>query len=226
MNYVFYDFETSGTDRYFDQPIQIAAQLVDENFNVLEEINEKCKLKDGVIPHPEALLINKVDINTLENGQSFYEMTDKIHETFQRWSPAIFFGYNSIFFDEVVLRQSLYQSMYNPYLTNTNNNKRSDIYNIVLGLDKLKPGLIKQGYNPKTEKQSYKLEHLAIANKLEQETAHDALSDVIATRELAKLISQCHTEYWNHCINISDVKYYKDYINSDDIFLIALSKSP
>ena len=29
---------------------------------------------------------------------------------------------------------------------------------------------------------------------------------------MAKLISQCHTEYWNHCINISDVKYYKDYI--------------
>ena len=35
MNYVFYDFETSGTDRYFDQPIHIAAQLVDEIFNVL-----------------------------------------------------------------------------------------------------------------------------------------------------------------------------------------------
>ena len=52
MNYVFYDFETSGTDRYFDQPIQIAAQLVDEKFNVLDEINEKCKLKDGIVPNP------------------------------------------------------------------------------------------------------------------------------------------------------------------------------
>ena len=54
MNYVFYDFETSGTDRYFDQPIQIAAQLVDEKFNVLDEINEKCKLKDGIVPNPAA----------------------------------------------------------------------------------------------------------------------------------------------------------------------------
>ena len=152
MNYVFYDFETSGTDRYFDQPIQIAAQLVDEQFNVIDEINEKCKLKDGIVPNPAALLINKVDIDTLENGQSFFQMIDKVYKTFNKWSPAIFFGYNSIFFDEVVLRQSLYQSMYSPYLTNTNKNRRSDIYNIVLGLDKLKPGLIKRGFNPKTEK--------------------------------------------------------------------------
>ena len=221
MNYVFYDFETSGKDRYFDQPIQIAAQLVDEQFNVLDEINEKCKLKDGIVPNPEALLINKVDIDTLENGQSFFEMTDKVYKTFSKWSPAIFFGYNSIFFDEVVLRQSLYQSMYNPYLTNTNNNRRSDIFYIVLGLDKLKPGLIKKGFNPKTEKESYKLEHLAIANNLEQETAHDALSDVIATRELAKLISKCDSEFWNHCINLSDIKYFREYIQNDDVFLIA-----
>ena len=221
MNYVFYDFETSGTDRYFDQPIQIAAQLVDEQFNVIDQINEKCKLKDGIVPNPAALLINKVDIDTLENGQSFFQMIDKVYKIFNKWSPAVFFGYNSIFFDEVVLRQSLYQSMYNPYLTNTNKNRRSDIYNIVLGLDKLKPGLIKKGFNPKTEKESYKLEHLAIANDLEQETAHDALSDVIATRELAQLISKCDPKFWNHCLDISETKYCKEYIQNSDIFLIA-----
>ena len=44
MNYVFYDFETSGLNFYFDQPIQLAAKLVDENFHVLDELNEKCRL--------------------------------------------------------------------------------------------------------------------------------------------------------------------------------------
>ena len=44
MNYVFYDFETSGLNFYFDQPIQLAAKLVDENFDALDEINEKCRL--------------------------------------------------------------------------------------------------------------------------------------------------------------------------------------
>ena len=41
MNYVFYDFETSGLSWYFDQPIQLAAKLVDENFNIIDEFNEK-----------------------------------------------------------------------------------------------------------------------------------------------------------------------------------------
>ena len=40
MNYVFYDFETSGLNFYFDQPIQLAAKLVDENFHVLDELND------------------------------------------------------------------------------------------------------------------------------------------------------------------------------------------
>ena len=44
MNYVFYDFETSGLNFYFDQPIQLAAKLVDENFHVLDELNEKLSL--------------------------------------------------------------------------------------------------------------------------------------------------------------------------------------
>ena len=43
MNYVFYDFETSGLSWYFDQPIQLAAKLGDENFNIIDEFNEKCR---------------------------------------------------------------------------------------------------------------------------------------------------------------------------------------
>ena len=36
MNYVFYDFETSGTNRYFDQPIQIAAAYVNDEFEAIQ----------------------------------------------------------------------------------------------------------------------------------------------------------------------------------------------
>ena len=62
MNYVFYDFETSGLDPYFDQPIQLAAKLVDSNFKTIEEFDEKCRLRDGVIPSPFAMLITKTDL--------------------------------------------------------------------------------------------------------------------------------------------------------------------
>ncbi len=223
MNYVFYDFETSGTNRYFDQPIQIAAALVNEDFEIVETLNETCKLKDGIVPHPQALLINKIKINTLKNGQSFFEMINKVHGKFTDWSPAAFIGYNSLFFDEVVLRQSLYQSLYDPYLTNTNDNRRADLYHIMCAITKLRPNVVKLGHNPKTEKDSYKLEYLAIANNVEQEQAHDAMSDVYATIGLAKIIKEKASDFWNHCISISNPNNFLSYLNSHDIVFKAPS---
>ena len=100
MNYVFYDFETSGLNYYFDQPIQLAAKLVDENFSVIDELNEKCRLRDGVIPSPTAMLITKTDLDDLCTKQSFYQFMDKVYKKLTSWSPAIFIGYNNINFDE------------------------------------------------------------------------------------------------------------------------------
>lgn len=109
MNYVFYDFETTGLDTKFSQPIQIAAIAVDEDFVQIDDpINLRCKLKDGVIPNPSALLVHKVPIDLLKNEQSFYSMMDYIHKKFTSWGPAIFIGYNSIRFDEEILRSSFF----------------------------------------------------------------------------------------------------------------------
>ena len=72
MNYVFYDFETSGLNYYFDQPIQLAAKLVDDKFNVIDKFDERCRLRDGVIPSPIAMLITKTNLYQLNQEQSFY----------------------------------------------------------------------------------------------------------------------------------------------------------
>ena len=117
MNYVFYDFETTGLDTKFSQPIQIAAVVLDEDFNRIEghdHIDEKCKLKDGIIPHPNAMLVHKVPIDVLKNGQSFYDMMDYVHKMFTYWGTATFIGYNSMRFDEEVLRSSFFQSLHDP----------------------------------------------------------------------------------------------------------------
>ena len=134
MNYIFYDFETTGLDTKFSQPIQIAAVVLDENFNPIDgqdPIDETCKLKDGMVPHPNAMLVHKVPIDILKNGQSFYDMMDYVHKKFTSWGPATFIGYNSIRFDEEVLRSSFFQSLHDPYLTNTNRNSRTDLFKIV-----------------------------------------------------------------------------------------------
>ncbi len=221
MNYVFYDFETSGMDVNFDQPIQIAAVLVDEDFNILEEINERCCLRDGVIPHPKALLVTKVKIDLLKDGQSFYEMIKKVYAKFQSWSPSVFIGYNSIWFDEEVLRNSLFQSLLDPYITITNENSRADLYKIVIALSGLNLNLINISTDDKTEKKVFKLTALSEANNIQHETAHDALSDVIATIELAKIIQKKDPVFWNTCLKARSAKTLSEFLQSNEYFFTA-----
>ncbi|MEC9206005.1 MAG: exonuclease domain-containing protein [Pseudomonadota bacterium] len=221
MNYVFYDFETSGMDVSFDQPIQIAATLVDENLNILETLNERCYLRDGVIPHPKALLITKVGIDSLKNGQSFYEMMKKIHTKFQSWSPSVFIGYNSIWFDEEVLRNSLFQSLFDPYLTISNENSRADLYKMVIALNGLNLDLINIPIDNKTEKKVFKLTSLSEANNIQHEMAHDALSDVMATIELAKIIQNKDSSFWETCLKARSARTLSEFLQSDEYFFSA-----
>ena len=225
MNYVFYDFETTGLDTKFSQPIQIAAIAVDEDFNQIDDpINVRCRLKDGVIPNPSALLVHKVPIDILKNEQSFYSMMDFIYNKFSSWGPAIFIGYNSIRFDEEVLRSSFFQSLYDPYLTNTNNNTRTDLFKIILGLSSLDENILNIPMNEKN-KPSYKLENIAKNNNIEHLSAHDALSDVYATIGIAKIIKEKSPAYWNECMKISSHKKMMEYLISDDYFFAASEHS-
>ena len=223
MNYVFYDFETTGINQRFDQPIQISAMLVDEKFNIKEQLNERCKLRDGVIPHPKALMVTRVDLDKLVNNQSFYEMMKKIRDKFKEWSPATFIGYNSIFFDEEVLRNSLFQSLYNPYLTNTNLNTRADLYKIMIALMPLKNDIVKVPVNPKTNKPIYKLEALARENNIAHEQAHDAESDVYATIGLAKQIQNNFPSFWDACLQSRGPKFLMEYLKTENYFFNAPS---
>ena len=45
MNLVFYDLETTGRNPTWDQIIQVAAILVDSNFNEIDRFEERCRLK-------------------------------------------------------------------------------------------------------------------------------------------------------------------------------------
>ena len=44
MNFIFYDLETTGRNSTWDQIIQVAAILVDENFNEIEKNLKKSEI--------------------------------------------------------------------------------------------------------------------------------------------------------------------------------------
>ncbi len=195
MDLVFYDFETSGKEPHWDQILQVGATKLSKEFNEIDSFEFRCRLKPGLIPSPFALAVNNTDYAKLIKTEcSHYEMLRKIEDKFINWSPSIFIGYNSINFDEEFLRNSLFRALLDPYLTIKNNNNRADLLELLRTVDFFFPDTINIPVNKKNKK-TFKLDQIAPANSINH-LAHDALGDVIATKQLAQLIFKRKPTFW------------------------------
>ena len=180
MNYVFYDFETTGRSSTWDQIIQVGAILVNDTFDILDRFETRCSLKPGTVPEPGALLVNKTTPDMLKKTNlSHFGMVQMMKETFEKWSPAMFIGYNSLSFDEEFLRKTFFKSLTDVYLTNTNGNKRGDILGLVRSAHLYYPECLK---TPISEKGNavFKLDQIASMNGISHDNAHDAMGDVLS----------------------------------------------
>ena len=65
MNFVFYDLETTGTNKDWSQIIQFGAIFTDENLEEIDRFESRCRLKTGLVPEPEALYVNNSSIKDL-----------------------------------------------------------------------------------------------------------------------------------------------------------------
>ena len=132
MPYVFYDTETTGTETAFDQILQFAAIRTDDDLNELGRFNIRCRLLPHIVPAPGALRATRGTPAMLTDPSlpSHYDAIQKIQDKLLEWSPAVFIGYNSIAFDEDLLRQGLFQTLHPAYLTNTSGNSRADVLRV------------------------------------------------------------------------------------------------
>ena len=195
MDLIFYDFETTGRDPHWDQILQVGATKVSKEFRDIDSFELRCRLKPGLIPSPFALVVNNTDYKRLiKTDCSHYEMLLKLEEKFIKWSPSIFIGYNSINFDEEFLRNSLFKTLLDPYLTSRNNNNRADLLELLRTVEFFFPNTINVPVNNKNKK-TFKLDKIAPANAINH-LAHDAFGDVIATKLLAQLISKRKPSFW------------------------------
>jgi exodeoxyribonuclease-1 len=127
MAFIFYDTETTGKRTGFDQIFQFAAIKADDELNVIDTFDVRCRLLPHIVPSPEALLITGVSVADLTGAPvSHFEMMRQIHAKMYEWSlgGAVFIGWNSMRFDEAMLRQAYYQTLLPIYQTNTNGNGR------------------------------------------------------------------------------------------------------
>ena len=206
QRFVFYDFETTGTSIAYDQPLQFAAIVTDENFNSLETIDIRCRVAPHIIPSPYALKVTNIapEQTTNANLPTALEFAQTLFAFINKWEPAIWIGYNTIAFDEQMMRQLFYQNLQpNIYATQSSGNSRLDVMKMAhVVFDKARHILefpLNEKGNP-----SFKLDMLAPANGFAHDNAHDALADVEATIFILTKIKNADQYLYDELIRTSD----------------------
>ena len=218
--FIFYDLETSGLNKNFDQIFQFAAVLTDKDLNVIDEFELRSRRMPHIIPNPGALLVTGIKPETIDQAQySYYEFSTKIRNKFLEWSPATISGYNTLSFDEHFLRSLFYQNLYPPYLTQTNGNSRLDILPLVRAAEHLYPGLINYPINSKG-KTSKRLEDVAPLNGFTVHQAHDAMGDVMATIHLAKILKGSASLLWNRALSATSRPSFNNVLKKGEIIIL------
>lgn len=222
MSFVFFDTETTGLKPGFDQIVQFAAIRTDPDLRETGRFEAHSHLLPNVLPHPVALLTNGLPIADLIDPRrpSHYEMVRAIRQKLLSWSPAIFLGYNSMRFDEEMLRHALFQTLHPAYLTSNHNNSRADVWGLVMAAAAISPACLNVPLGPEG-RTIFRLEQLASANKVVHERPHQALSDVTATLELCRLVRQRSPELWQRFIRFSKKATVAEFVDAEDGFILT-----
>ncbi len=182
--YLFYDIETSGLNKAFDQVLQFAAIRTDRQLSEIERVIIKVKLRPDVIPSPGAVITNRIPFKDLAAGLCEYEAIRQIHQLINQ-GDTISLGYNSLGFDDEFLRFSFHRNLLPPYTHQFQNGcRRMDLLPITVMFWLYRKDVISWPHI--NAKPSLKLEHISKANQLAGGPAHEAIVDVEASLELAR----------------------------------------
>jgi exodeoxyribonuclease-1 len=188
-SFFFYDLETSGVNPRQSRIMQFAGQRTDLDLNPIgEPYNILIKLSEDVLPEPDAVLITGITPQqTLADGITEAEFCKQFMSEIAK-PGTCFVGYNSVRFDDEFMRFLLYRNFYDPYAWQWKNGaSRWDLLDVVRMTRALRPEGIKWPFD-ENGVCTNRLELITAENKLSHDAAHDALSDVNATIDVAKMI--------------------------------------
>ncbi len=221
MNIVIWDIETDSSNTFFGTIIELGAILLNDNFQELDKLNIRCRLPEGVVPQAGALLVNNSNISMLTKANySHYQMLQEVESTFKRWSPAIFLGYSNINFDDEMLRKEFFKGLRQPYLTNTNGNKRQDGLNIVRAAFAVNNKIMKTEINEKGNA-VMKLESLARMNGIESGGAHNALFDANLTKLILEKIYKEQNITWRSAMMTGSREEVENFSRNELMFTLS-----
>ena len=215
--FFFYDLETSGLDARHDRIMQFAGQRTDMSLRPIgEPINVLVALNDDTTPSPEALLVTGITPQkTLEEGYTESEFAKMVVD---EWftTDTIVVGFNNIRFDDEFIRHLLWRNFQDPYEWAWKDGRsRWDLLDVVRMTRALRPDGITWPVDENGD-QVNKLELITKANGISHENAHDALNDVVATIEVARLIKQHQPQLFEYLLKNRDKKEVQKTVNLDD----------
>lgn len=212
-SFLFGDSESTGLNLDFDQILQYAAVRTDENLNIDQNsvMNLLCRPRLDVVPHPQAYLTHHIDIDLLlKNGVSEFEFARRIRNYMLSTPQTVLSGYNTIAYDDEMVRRLFLRQLRDPYEHEyKNGNHRFDVFKLVQLIYAIRPEIL--AWPTKDDGSvSMKLDRLTVSNGINHEGAHDALADVLATIDLARLIKQSNEKAFHYALSLCN----KDHVKS------------
>ncbi len=225
--FFFYDLETSGFSARTDRIMQFGGQRTDMDLNPIgEPVNILIKLSQDTLPSPDAILVTGITPQqTIADGMTEREFLEFFAS--EVFTPGtIFVGFNSIRFDDEFMRFLLYRNFYDAYEWQWKDGcSRWDLLDVVRMTRALRPDGIKWPVDS-TGKAANRLELLTSINGLDHSNAHDALSDVMATIDLAKLIKTKQPKLFDYLLGMRDKNKIAELVNKPEAFVYTSGKYP
>ena len=220
MNFIVFDFETTGRSARFDQILQAGFIVYNNKFEEIDRLNIKSRLNPDIIPSIHALRVNRLTMSqVLSEDLTTYQMTIAIEKFLSKYENCFFIGFNSINFDEEFLRQLLWEHFFFPYISNTKGNKRGDVLNFVTMVHAFDKDCVNVSRNEEG-KLSFKLERLAKANNFDSSNSHEAIADVEVTMQLMCLLKNKRSDLFKIFFNNSSSKNVEENIFQNDLFTL------
>lgn len=206
-SFYWYDYETFGSNPRRSRPAQFAGIRTDVELNPISDpLVLYCRPSPDFLPEPAACLMTGITPQVaLERGVIETDFISRINKEFSAPGTCVA-GYNNIRFDDEITRYCLYRNLRDPYAREWKcGNSRWDLIDVMRMSFALRP----EGINwPHDERgrTSFRLDQLTVTNGVKHEAAHDALADVVATIELAKLLKNSQPRLYDFMLGLRDKK--------------------
>ena len=227
QTFFFYDLETSGISPRDARIMQFAGVRTTLELEPIgESVNIMIRLSDDILPEPDAILLTGITPQmTIADGIREAEFL-KIFADEIATPGTIMLGFNTVRFDDEFMRFLHYRNFHDPYEWQWQDGRSKwDMLDVVRMTRALRPEGITWPFDSEG-KPTNRLELLTKLNGLSHEHAHDALSDVYATIEVAKLIRKQQPRLFDYLLEQRDKKKVQALTDKGEPFVYTSGQYP